>query len=524
MPRLRSTVLFLVIIFGVFRGAAGDTLVYSHFSNVGPLNPHMYSPNQMFGQEMVYEPLVQLSADGVIEPCLAESWDISEDGKTYIFHLRPGVRFSDGTLFDAKAVELNFTHIMANRQRHAWLDIANRIESFAATGDLTFQLVLDSPYYPTLEDLSLPRPFRFLSPAAFPAAGITRDSIKAPVGTGPWVLAESSLGVRDLFRRNEDYWGERPGIAQIEIKVIPDPISRAMALQTGEIDLIYGLGQVTFDAFNALRNDQSYETAVSQPVGGLVLALNSNRGPTRDLAVRRALQHLTDKDALIRGIFLGTQPRADTLFAASLPYCDVGLIPYQHDPALARRLLEEAGWLFRPGETVRSRDGEQLRIDLCFIGNDAAHKALAEVLQGQAAKVGIFLNLVGEEEDSFLRRQRDGAFGMIVNPTWGPPFEPHAFLGSMRKPSHADYQAQIGLPMKARLDSDITAALATVDPGERQALIARVLTTLHEQAVYLPINYITLLAVYKTGNIGGFRFGPGKSKYPFEHYLLPKKK
>ena len=520
MKRTVCTRILAALLAAAFAPVSGfcaeATLVYSHFANAGQLNPHLYSPNQMYAQEMVYEPLVALGPDNDIRPCLAESWEVSEDGRTYTFRLRTGVRFSDGEPFDAGAVEKNFAAIMANRGRHAWLELANRIAGFRAVDPGTFELTLTEPYYPTLADLSLPRPFRFISPAAIPESGTTADGILAPAGTGPWMRTESRLGVRDVFERNPLYRGEPPKLDRVVVKVIPDPMSRAMALETGEVDLVYGQGQISYDVFKVLAANPGFETAVSRPMGTVAAAINSAREPTDDIRVRRAVQHLVDKDAMVRGIILGTQPRADFLFSPDTPYCDVGLSPYRHDPAEAGRLLDEAGWRLEPGGRFRVRDGRELALEFCYIGNDPAHKAIAEVLQGQAARVGMRLILVGEEEDLFLRRQREGTFGMIMNPTWGPPFDPHAFLGSMRQPSHADFRAQSGLPMKAALDADITAALATIDEGERARLYGRILTTLHDQAVYLPIHYTCLFAAFRKGVVTGFAFGPGRTRYPFE--------
>ncbi|MDR2398754.1 MAG: ABC transporter substrate-binding protein, partial [Spirochaetaceae bacterium] len=87
---------------------AADTIVYSYPGNVGPLNPHLYSPNAMFAQVMLYEALVKLNDDGTIGPALAESWDISPDGLVYTFHLRKDVTFTDGEPFNAEAAALNF--------------------------------------------------------------------------------------------------------------------------------------------------------------------------------------------------------------------------------------------------------------------------------------------------------------------------------------------------------------------------------------------------------------------------------
>ncbi|MCC8167608.1 MAG: nickel ABC transporter substrate-binding protein [Planctomycetes bacterium] len=517
----RGVCLCLALLGVLLRLDAAEPIVYSHFANAGPLNPHLYSPNQLYAQELVYEPLVMAGPAGTVEPGLAERWTVSEDGLVYTFYLRDGVRFTDGEPFNAEAVVKNFDAILANRARHAWLELANKIASYRAVDDLVFELTLSAPYYPTLNDLSLPRPFRFISPKAIPASGTTGQGIVAPVGTGRYVLAESRLGVHDRFAPNPSHWSGVPADADVLVKIIPDPMSRAMALETGEIDLVFGHGQISYDVFGALEKNTNFETAISDPMGTVAIAINSGKSPTDDRRVRQALQHMVDKDALIRGILLGTQPRADFLFAPDEPYADVGLVPYEYDPDTANRLLDEAGWHRAGNGGFRDRDGVSLAIDFVYIGNDAAHKALAETIQGQAARVGIWIDLQGVEEDLFLRRQRDGDFGMIMSPTWGPPFEPHAILGSMRLPAHADFQAQSGLPDKAGLDQAITRALESTDEAERAAGIARVLTTLHEEAVYLPIHYTCLFSAYRKGVLSGVRFAPGRTLIPFEDFRKP---
>jgi nickel transport system substrate-binding protein len=499
---------------------AGTTIVYSYPSNVGPLNPHMYSPNAMFAQVMLYDPLVKLNDDGTIGPALAESWDISPDGTVYTFHLRKGVRFTDGEPFNAEAVELNFKAVMANAARHEWLGITSKIDGYEAVGEYDFRLTLSSAYYPALDDLALPRPFRFLSPASFPDDGDTSKEIKSAVGTGAWKLVETALGEYDRFERNDSYWGGKPGPEKVLVKVIPDPVTRALAFESGDINFIYGIGQVNYDTFERLRGGADVTGTISGPRGTTTLALNSARGPTKELAVRRAIQHLTNKAEIIRGVTLGTQIPADFYFAPSVPYCDVGLQPYKYDAAQAAALLDGAGWTLPAGKTVREKDGSPLEIDFCFVGNNAAQKAIAEVLQGQALKLGVSFKLLGEEEDSFYARQKSGDFGMIFNDTWGPPYEPHAMVSSMLVTSHADYMAQIGLPMKTQLDGNIRRVFVTTDVAERAALYRDILTTLHDQAVYLPLYYNTMFEVHRTAEMTGVRFGADQYHIPFEAITL----
>jgi nickel transport system substrate-binding protein len=125
------------------------------------------------------------------------------------------------------------------------------------------------------------------------------------------------------------------------------------------------------------------------------------------------------------------------------------------------------------------------------------------------------INLIGEEDDSYYRRQKEGTFDLIFNNTWGPPYEPHSFVGSWRVPSHADYQAQRGLANKNQLDAMIGKVLVSHNNEERQRLYRAILSTVHEQAVYLPISYTTMLMVHGQA-LSSVGFGATLQEIPFE--------
>lgn len=482
------------------------TLVYSWPVNAGPLDPRGYAPDQMYAQAMVYEPLVRYTAAGTVEPWLASSWHVSDDGKTYTFTLRDGVRFSDGTPFDAAAAKANLDAVLANSKRHRWLELVTTLERVEAPDRRTLQLFLKHPYYPTLMELAQVRPLRFGAPLAKPGE---------PVGTGPWQRVESRLGEFDRFTRNPYYWGAQPAYGEVLVKVIPDPNSRALALQTGQIDLIQGAaGEITASTFVRLR-DQGFASALSAPLATRSLAINTGRGATRDLAVRRAINHGLNKQAIIDNILYGLEPRADTLFAPNLPYADLGLAPYAYDPALAARELDAAGWQLVPGASVRSKGGEPLAVELVFLGTSALQKSLAEVFQGELAKLGMQITLRAVEEGALVSRQREGDFGMIFADTWGAPYDPHSFVSSMRYPGHADYMAQRGLAIKDQLDQRITKVLASTDPQQRAEEYRFILTTLHEQAVYVPISYLTAISL-RRDVVDHVQFGSTLFDVPFE--------
>ncbi|MDQ8726977.1 nickel ABC transporter substrate-binding protein [Bradyrhizobium sp. LHD-71] len=496
-------------------GKADPALNFSWFQNAGPLNPHLYTPNQMFAQGMVYEPLVKYQADGSVSPWLAQSWEASPDGKTYTFKLRQDVSFSNGEKFDAAAVVANVEAILANRERHTWLELMNQIVGAEALDAYTVRLTLKDAYYPFLQELALPRPMRFIAPSQFKDGG-TKSGIKAPIGTGPWKLTETRLGEYDVFTRNDSYWGAKPAYEKITVKVISDPNMRAVAFETGQIDLIYGAdGPISPDMFARFAKMRRYATALSDPIQTRALAINSAREPTSDLAVRKALNHAVDKDMMIATVFHGTQKKADALFASNVPYADIGLEPYNYDPALAAKLLDEDGWRLTGDGPIRSKNGKPLTIEFSFAGTDAISKSIAEIVQADLRKVGIDTVLVGEEESSVYARQKDGRFGMIFNRTWGAPYDPHAFVSSMRVPSHADYRAQLGLARKAEIDAEIGKVLTTTDEATRKALYKNIFTYLHEQAVYLPLTYATIFAVAKP-EVGPLQFGAMATEIPFE--------
>ena len=115
----------------------------------------------MTAQAMVYESLVEYNDDGTITPKLAESWDISKDKTSYVFHLRKDVKYSDGTAFNADNVIRNFDAVLANRDLHSWMGMVHHIKEVVKIDDYTIRLQLNEPYYPVLNELAFVRPFRF---------------------------------------------------------------------------------------------------------------------------------------------------------------------------------------------------------------------------------------------------------------------------------------------------------------------------------------------------------------------------
>lgn len=494
---------------------AKEELVFVNYRDIRDLNPHLYA-GEMYAQEMLYETLVNITADGY-EGCLAESWDISDDGKTYTFYIRDGVKFSDGEVCDANAIKANFDAIIENKDRHTWLEMMNLLVGVSAPDDKTFVIELSEPYYPLLTELGVTRPFAMISPKAM-KDGSTKDGVNAYIGTGPYVLTDFVTDEYAVFEANENYWGEQPKIKKITVKVIPDNQTRILALEKGEIDMIFGKNMIDADAINQYTGNDKFTVSLSDPTSTRQIVLNTTRDVLADKEVRQALQHATNKQAISDGIFYGLEQPADTLFAKTVPYCDIDLEPYAYDVELAQSMLDEAGWVVG-ADKIREKDGQKLNIDLLYNSDSVTEKAIAEYLQSEYQKIGISLNIHGEEEQSYRDNMKAGNFDMVFNICWGTPYDPQSSLAAMRAPVYGDYAAQLGLEDKADIDQAITDILVSTDETKRQELYTFVLTRLHEDAVYIPLTYECNKAIYRS-DLQGFHFTQTQYEVPFADFYF----
>ncbi len=491
-------------------GEVRDELIFVNYRDIRDLNPHLYA-GEMYAQSILYDTLVSITADGY-EGCLAESWDISEDGRTYTFHIRPNVLFSDGEKCDANAILANFNAILENRERHTWLEMMNLLVGVSAPDENTFVIEMSEPYYPMLTELGCIRPFAMISPSCM-INGSTKDGVNGHIGTGPYVLTDFVTDEYAVFERNENYWGKAPAIRKITVKVIPDNQTRIMALESGEIDLIFGKNMIDADAISQYLDSDKFTVGLSDPTSTRHIVMNTTREILGDPAVRKALQHATDRQTISDGIFYGLEQPADTLYATTVPYCNVGLKPYEYSTETAAQILDEAGWVLG-SDKMRAKDGRQLALDLLYNSDSVTEKTIAEYLQSEYLKLGISMTIHGEEEQSYRDNMKAGNFDMVFNICWGMPYDPQSSLAAMRAPVYGDYAAQQGLEDKAEIDEAITRILTSTDEAERQELYKSVLTNLHEDAMYLPLTYECNKALY-TSALHGVHFGTDQYDVPF---------
>ncbi len=490
-----------------------NELVFASTKDIRDINPHLYG-GEMAAQNIVFESLVKNTSKG-IQPALAESWDISKDGLVYTFHLRKGVTFTDGAPFNADAVKLNVDAVVSNIEKNAWLNLVSQIKDTKAIDEHTFQLTLKSPYYPTLEELGLTRPFRFISPNDF-KNGTTAGGVQGYNGTGPYKLTEHKKNQYAVFTVNDKYWGDKPKINTIKWKVMPNHQTILLALEKGEIDLLFGADgdMIDIDSFNVLMEQGKYGTLISHPTGSRAIILNAHQPITSDKKVREAFQYAINKEAIAEGILNGSEKVADTLLAPSVPYANVDLQPKKYDAAKAAALLEEAGWKMSK-DGYRYKDGKKLEVTIYYNSDNAQERTISESMQNDLKQAGVSLKIVGEEKQAYFDRQKTGAFDLMYSLSWGLPYDPQTYVSSWRVPSHADYQAQKGLEKKEWLDQTITDLLAEQDEQKRKDMYKDVLTYVHEENVYIPLTYAVTKAV-SIKQLKGVDFNVSQYEIPFE--------
>ncbi len=474
--------------------AVKDTIIVRTAKDIGDLNPHTMK-SQMFAQDWVYESLVGLD-NGEIVPRLAESWELSPDGLTYTFHLRPGVKFSDGSSFTSALAKRNIEAVQNHAESYSFLNSLAAIESIDTPDDLTLILNLSTPCNSLLNDFTFSRPLTMLAEKGFPANGDPYDNgITAPIGTGKWVLREHAEGQYAIFERNEYYWGNKPNFQYLKAVLIPDVNTAASALEAGEIDVMMDYTQITADIFNRMAA-AGYQTSMVPTTSVSSLNINTGGPITSDRNVRLALEYATDNTTIADSIFGGLHAPATGYFTPEVAYADTGIEPYAYDPDMAGHLLEEAGWNYENGSAVRSKDGQKLELDLIYDSSVTNDLDIGLILQSQYSQVGIQLNIVPQDSQIYRQNWASGNFDVLIYSSWGGSYEPFATLAAMASEGDKFHTVQAGMSNKAQLDQVMLDCLSQNDPNKLQENFQYITQSFHDEAVYVPLTIVSELAIY----------------------------
>jgi len=356
----------------------------------------------------ILQALIRYDEENRLEGELAESWSVSADGKSYTFNLRHGVSWHDGKPFTAADVIFCFDQIL--RETHARTRSAiDRIAGFDAPDDHTVVMTLDAPFLPFLTSINsvngpiLPR--HLYEGTDFR----NNPTNNAPVGTGPFVFREWRRSEFVHLVRNETYWGAgEPHVDELYFHFIPDSAQRAIAVETGRIDIATRITITANDqkrlveaGLAKLADRRSFDGlgAVSQLIPNLRVK------PFDDVRVRRAMTHALDRQLIIDVAFLGQGRVQDGPIAASTLYFDDSVLTkYPYDPDRARALLAEAG--VAPGAL-------SFELMVASAGSDRAR--MMEMIAQQYREVGLEARIQFVDVPTIQKRGGEWDFEVIFN-------------------------------------------------------------------------------------------------------------
>jgi peptide/nickel transport system substrate-binding protein len=508
---------FAALAFGAVAAQADTTLVIGIAADPTGLDPEAVENNTSgFIMSTVYDSLVRYKP-GTTEviPGVAEKWDVSPDGLTYTFHLRPGLKFSDGTKLDAKAVFWNVDRQL-NKANPEYIYNTGPVEgyedftygdlaSYRVVDDATIEFVFKQPSAPFLNSMAMVWN-GLVSPAA--AAKWGKDYRNHPLGSGPFIFREWRQRDQVILDANPAYWGGKPKVDHLIFKELPDPQAAVLALKRGEIQI---LGDVSSQTIPAIKADPNLEILTQPGLAVSGVALPTDVAPFSDKRVRQALNYAVDKEAIDKALFNGLA----VPMTSPLPQAQWGFDPtikgYPHDPAKAQALLKEAG--VAPGTKVELLTYNSPR------GYNPAGANLAVAIQGYLKKVGIEASVRQLEVGAYFKAVRSGTYQGLAMEGWtGDNGDPDNFIGEMWGEKNIPVVNWLRYK-SAPLEKLLADALKVADQGKRTAIYAEAQRIVVDDAPWIFLNStLQVRAIRK--EVKGFQLNPTQMFFDMEGVSL----
>ncbi|MFK0253641.1 ABC transporter substrate-binding protein [Streptomyces sp. NPDC090445] len=468
--------------------------------------PETLSPLLGYGKDgnsKVFDGLLTHDADMKLQPALARSLpEVSADGLTYTYRLRPGVKFSDGTPFTAKDVVFTYRTILDPKTNNASRTELDAIADVAQQGDDTVLFTLKYPYAPFAERTVLPIAPEHIAGRQDVNSG---EFATRPVGTGPYVLTGWSKGEKLTFRANPSYWGGEPAVKKLTMAVVKDDDVRATRLRSGELDAAI----LPPDLAKGFARDKARRTHAATSFDHRSVTLPTAHPVTGDPAVRRALDAAVNRTAMVDKLLEGAGKPAYGPVPADSPWFTAGTErPY--DPDKAKKILDDAGW--KPGgDGIRSKDGVRASFPLWYTSGDKIRQDHALAFASDAKKAGIEVKTeAGTWEVIEPRMKTDAVLAGGGSPA-DPDFDQYPLLHSSLAGDGFNNMARYANPAVDRALDD---ARRSGDPAARKAAYDTVQRELVANPGYVFLTHIDHLYV-----VADRWEGPSTQVEPHDHGL-----
>jgi len=381
--------------------AYGDALVVGSIGEPSILIPMLAGDSASHDVAgLIFNGLVKYDTDLNLIGDLAESWEISPDGLTITFHLRKGVRWTDGVEFTADDVMFGYKTIIDERTPTPYKEDFLQVERAEVLDRYTFRVTYKEPFAPALSSwgnlVVLPKHL-------LEGKDITKvDFGRSPVGMGPFKLREWRPGQELILDSNHDYFEGRPYIDRYIYRIIPDPATMFLELKAGGVDMM-GLTPLQYTKQTNTtffkRNFQKFRYPVFSYT---YLGFNLKHPWFKDRRVRQAIAYAIDKSEIIDVVLFGLgKPATGPYVPGTWPY-NPNVKRYEYNPEKARRLLREAGWVDTDGDGIVDKDGRPFEFTILTNMGNRLRMKTATIIQWRLSKIGIKVNIRTIEWSTFI--------------------------------------------------------------------------------------------------------------------------
>lgn len=427
---------------------------------------------------LLFDSLVRKDANFEVRPWLATRWE-TPDPLTYIFHLRPNVRFHNGKPLTAEDVQWTINSMRDGTVLTAKATTFAKVEAIEVRDPLTVVIHLKHPDSALLWNLSD-------GALGIVPAGSGRDFGFHPVGTGPFEFVSQQADADVVLARNPNYWHSPPAIARLRFDVVPDAITRALELEKGSADAC--INCLTPDMVTALAKRPDLQVDSVPGTSMNYLAFNVRDPVLADLRVRQAIAYSINRPLIIRTLWRGEATLAESLLPSQHWAWTNNVQRYPYDPARANALLDQAGY-------KRGRDGVRFHLAI-KTSTDETARLLALVLQQQLRAAGIALDVRSFEFATFYSDVSKGAFQMYTLRWLGGNEDPDIFRYSSATESFPPHGANRGRYSNPELDALISEAGAASDQALRRRDYVRVQQILAAELPSINLWYLDTVMVH----------------------------
>jgi len=513
---LTSLLLIGLLVFGLLlntgckKQAELVTLTFAKSGDVVKLDPADVTDGESVTvMDNIFEGLIRYKkGSSELEPCLAERWEEGEDGMSFTFYLKKGVKFHDGTDFNADAVVFSF-----ERQRDPnhpfnkygkweyWSWCFNEIEKTEKVDDYAVKITFNEKFAPFLTTMAMFTVF-IVSPANHEKWG--EEAYAHPVGTGPFKFVEWVKDDHITLEKFDGYWGEKPKIDKLIFKVIPDASVRLLELQKGTVD---GIEFPNPDDLEKINEDSNLTLLTQAGLNIGYLAINLGEDTPgfdphfKDVRVRQAVYHAINKNDIVEHLYKGTAVVAKNPIPPTLWSYNDDIVDYEYNPEKAKELLKEAGY----------PDGFETNLWAMPVARPYMFdpQKIAEAIQADLANVGIKAKLVSYDWGTYLDKTEAGEHAMcLLGWTMDYP-DPDNILYVLLDQDAATVGSagNVAFYRSSKVHELNMLARTTFDIEKRTEYYKEIQRIIHEDIPWVPLAHSEQMIVFKK-NVKGFALYP----------------